>query len=129
MARTRRETDAERAVHEAGLDDDDLVRRIDALARLLDTRFSIFGVRFGLDGIIGLIPFFGDAATAVLSFYLIFLAARAGASVSLLFRMLVNVLIDVLIGAVPILGDLFDIAFRANAMNAKLLRDYLATRR
>jgi len=128
MAR-RHETDAERAVHEAGLDDDALIKRIDALARLLDSRFSFFGFRFGLDGLIGLIPGIGDAATAVLSLYLIIEAARAGASLSLIGRMIVNVLIDMLLGVVPVLGDIFDFAYRANAMNAKLLHEHLLKQR
>ncbi|MEL7491640.1 MAG: DUF4112 domain-containing protein [Pseudomonadota bacterium] len=121
--------DAERAVHDAGLDNDDLIRRIDALARLLDGRFSVFGFRFGFDGLIGLIPGVGDAATAVLSFYLVFMAARAGASFSLIMHMIVNVLIDMIVGAVPVLGDLFDFAFRANAINAKLLHRHLEAKR
>ncbi|MEL7486856.1 MAG: DUF4112 domain-containing protein [Pseudomonadota bacterium] len=129
MARARRETDAERAVHEAGLDDDDLIRRIDRLARLLDSQFNLFGFRFGLDGLIGLIPGVGDAATAILSIYIILEAARAGAGFGLILRMIVNVLIDLVIGAVPVLGDLFDFAFRSNAINARLLHDYLKNRR
>jgi len=129
MARPDDETDAERAVHEAGLNDEALIRRIDALARFLDSRFSLFGFRFGFDGLIGLIPGIGDAATAVLSFYLIFLAARAGASLPLIFRMVVNVLIDMTVGIVPVLGDIFDMTFRANTLNAKLLHEYLLKKR
>ena len=129
MARRPDKHEAERAVHDAGLDDDDLIKRIDALARLLDTRFSFFGFRFGFDGIIGLIPGIGDVATAILSFYLILMAARAGASISLLLRMILNVLIDMIIGVVPLLGDIFDFAFRANAINAKLLHEYLRNKR
>lgn len=121
--------DAERAVHDAGIEDDELIKRIDRLARLLDTQFGIFGFRFGIDGLIGLIPGVGDAATAILSLYLIFLAARAGASLSLLFQMLCNVLFDMFIGAVPIVGDIFDVAFRANARNARLLHEYLSEKR
>ncbi|MEL6213817.1 MAG: DUF4112 domain-containing protein, partial [Pseudomonadota bacterium] len=76
MARSRphRDTDdryreAERAVHDAGIEDDALIDRIDRLARLLDTQFSLFGFRFGIDGLIGLIPGIGDAATAIMSLY------------------------------------------------------------
>lgn len=124
MARADK-TSAERAVHEAGLNDEALIKRIDALARLLDTRFSIFGFRFGVDGLVGLIPGIGDAATGILSLYLILEAARAGAPLGLLGRMVVNVLIDMLLGIVPLVGDIFDFAFRANAANAKLLHEYL----
>ncbi len=129
MARSWR-IDAERAAaRDAELDEERLMRRVDALARLLDAQFSLFGFRFGLDGLIGLVPGVGDAATGALSLYLILLAARAGAGPGLVGRMIVNVLIDTLVGAVPVLGDIFDIAFRANALNAKLLREHLRARR
>ncbi|MEM9168818.1 MAG: DUF4112 domain-containing protein [Pseudomonadota bacterium] len=120
--------DAERAVNDAGLEDEALVRRIERLARILDTQFELFGFRFGADGIIGLLPGVGDLSTAILSGYLIVEAARAGAGPQLIVRMVINVLIDTLLGAVPVFGDIFDFAFRANAMNAKLLRDYLQKR-
>ncbi|MEO0879272.1 MAG: DUF4112 domain-containing protein [Pseudomonadota bacterium] len=136
MARSRphRDTDdryreAERAVHDAGIEDDALIDRIDRLARLLDTQFSLFGFRFGIDGLIGLIPGIGDAATAIMSLYLIVLAARAGASLGLIVQMIANVIFDMVIGAVPVLGDLFDFTFRANARNARLLHAYLAAKR
>lgn len=110
-------------------DDEELLRRIEALAHLLDTKFSLFGFRFGIDGLIGLIPGIGDAATGLMSFYLIALAMRAGASPSLIVRMTINVLVDIIVGAVPVLGDIFDFSFRANALNAKLLREHLQRRR
>lgn len=103
-------------------------RRIDRLADLLDTRFRlpILGYRFGLDSLIGLIPGVGDAATAAISFYIIFEAARAGAGPLLILRMIYNVVIDAILGSVPVLGDLFDFAFKANLRNANLLREHYA---
>ena len=105
----------------------DPATRARAIARLLDTAFRVPGtdIRFGLDGILGLIPGVGDVAGAALSGYVILTAARAGAPNTLLARMLANVGLDALVGAVPLLGDLFDVAFRANVRNATLLDDWL----
>ncbi|HYC49630.1 MAG TPA: DUF4112 domain-containing protein [Gemmatimonadaceae bacterium] len=99
------------------------LRNSRALARVLDTAFRIPGtnIRLGLDSIIGLIPGGGDAVGALLSSYIILSAARQGAPRSVLLRMVGNVAIDSAIGAIPILGDIFDIAFKSNARNAALL--------
>jgi hypothetical protein len=99
------------------------LRQLEWLSRLLDTAFPIPGTRFriGLDGLLGLIPGFGDPLGAILSSYIIFAAARLGASQLTLLRMLGNVAIDGLVGAVPILGDVFDIAWKANVRNLALL--------
>lgn len=105
----------------------DPATRARSIARLLDTAFRVPGtnIRFGLDGILGLIPGVGDVAGAALSGYVILTAARAGAPNILLARMLANVGLDALVGAVPLLGDLFDVAFRANVRNAALLDGWL----
>ena len=93
------------------------------LARLLDTAVGIPGtkLRVGLDALLGLIPGAGDAIGAALSGFIIVAAARAGATRATLLRMAGNVAIDTLIGASPVLGDLFDVAFKANARNVALL--------
>lgn len=98
-----------------------------ALARVLDTAIGIPGtkLRVGLDAILGLIPGAGDALSAALSGYIILAAARAGASRPVLLRMVGNVVVDTVIGAIPVLGDLFDVAFRSNVRNVALL-DQLA---
>lgn len=100
------------------------LRRLDALSHLLDNSIRVPGTqaRFGLDAVIGLIPGFGDAAGAVVSAYVVVQAARLGASVPTLIRMLLNVGVEAVAGAVPVLGDLFDAAFKANARNVALLR-------
>ncbi|CAA9345404.1 MAG: hypothetical protein AVDCRST_MAG89-2835 [uncultured Gemmatimonadetes bacterium] len=100
------------------------LRRLDALSHLLDNSIPVPGTqaRFGLDAVIGLIPGFGDAAGAVVSAYVVVQAARLGASVPTLVRMLLNVGVEAVAGAVPVLGDLFDAAFKANARNVALLR-------
>lgn len=96
---------------------------IEQLADWLDTRFRIPGLgwRFGLDSIIGLVPGIGDAATALLSLYIMGRARQLGASPWLLTRMGWNVAIDALLGAVPIVGDLFDLAHKSNVKNIRLL--------
>jgi hypothetical protein len=92
------------------------------LVNLLDTAFElpIVGWRIGLDPIIGLIPGVGDAITTVISLYIVVSALKLGAPRIVVARMLVNVLIDALLGAVPIVGDVFDLWFKANARNLAL---------
>ncbi|MGH7637939.1 MAG: DUF4112 domain-containing protein [Gemmatimonadaceae bacterium] len=94
-----------------------------ALARVLDTAIGIPGtkLRVGLDALLGLIPGAGDAVSAALSGYIVLAAARAGASRPVLLRMIGNVVFDTVVGSIPILGDLFDVAFRANSRNVALL--------
>lgn len=101
-------------------------KQLDWLAKLMDAQFSIPGTnfRFGLDGIIGLIPGAGDLSTFAVSGYLLMIMARNGASGFVLARMVLNVLIDAIIGMIPILGDIFDIAFKANMRNLKLMREH-----
>lgn len=93
------------------------------LAGLLDDAFTVPGtrIRVGLDGLIGLIPGVGDVIGAALSALVIALAARAGAPCPVLARMAGNVLIETIIGLVPVLGDVFDFAWKANRKNVELL--------
>lgn len=104
------------------------LRRLDRLSQVLDTAIRIprTNVRIGLDGIVGLIPGVGDSLGAVLSSYIILEAARLGFPKSVLLHMIGNVAIETVIGAVPILGDVFDIAWKANIRNLALLRASVA---
>lgn len=97
--------------------------RLRDLARLLDEAIRIPGtnIRVGLDALLGLLPGGGDVAGGLLSGLIMLQAARAGAPASILARMLGNVLLDVAIGTVPLFGDLFDVAWRANTRNVRLL--------
>ena len=102
------------------------LKHLETLAKLLDAQFRIPGTdfRFGLDGIIGLIPGAGDLSTFAVSGYMVLILARNGASGYVLARMVLNILIDAVIGAIPLIGDLFDIAFKANMRNMKLMQEH-----
>jgi hypothetical protein len=100
---------------------------LDLLAHLLDDCFRIPGtpIRFGLDGLIGLIPGLGDVLAGLASSILIIAAWLRGVPYVTLARMLVNLGLDVVIGSIPFLGDIFDIAWKANRRNYKLLTLHL----
>lgn len=102
----------------------DRLRRLDWLSQVLDSAWSVPGTsyRIGLDGIIGLIPGIGDPIGTMLSSYLIFEAARMGAPTHILLRMVGNVAVESIVGVIPILGDIFDLAWKANVRNLALLR-------
>jgi hypothetical protein len=101
--------------------------RLDALAKLLDVAFILPGtnVRYGIDGLIGLIPVIGDIITTAISLWLVREARALGAPWHLTMRMLGNVALDGVVGAVPLVGDAFDVMFRANVRNVKLLRRWM----
>lgn len=98
-------------------------KRSTQLAELLDSKFKIpnTNIRFGLDPIIGLVPGAGDWLAGVISLYFLIQAAVSGGSSAVLGRMFVNILLDVLIGSIPVLGDLFDVYWKANVRNAQIL--------
>lgn len=100
--------------------------QVDFIARWMDSRFRIpgTGFRFGLDGIVGLIPGIGDLSTFLVSGYLVLLMARNGASGYVLARMILNIVLDAALGAIPVVGDMFDFAFKANVANVKLMQRY-----
>jgi len=101
-----------------------IIRSVERLAGLMDSRFAIPGVpvKLGLDTIIGLIPGIGDTIGLGVSGYIIAQAKRVGVTNSIAAKMGINVFLDWLIGLIPILGDLFDWGWQANNRNARLLR-------
>lgn len=106
---------------------DPRIADVEALARWFDYAFELpGGFRFGFAGIIGLIPGIGDLIDALVSIYIVGRAIQLGIPRVAIARMLVNVAIEGLVGAVPFLGDLFDIAFKANRRNYQLLRNHLS---
>ncbi len=103
------------------------LKRIQVLSYWLDDRFRIplLNRRIGLDGLLGLVPGVGDAATTLLSLYVITEAYRLGVPWWRLARMAANVGIDGVLGSVPLVGDLFDVAWKANRRNVRHLHAYL----
>ena len=99
---------------------------VDRCSRLLDTKFQIPGtnIRFGLDFLLGLVPGTGDVLSMAFSGLLIATMAKHGASGRLVARMVINVMIDAICGAVPLLGNVFDLFYKANYRNALLMREY-----
>ncbi|MGI9104897.1 MAG: DUF4112 domain-containing protein [Pyrinomonadaceae bacterium] len=97
---------------------------LDQLSRWMDGVFRIPGTgwRFGLDALVGLIPGIGDTATTVVSFYILASGVRYRVSKATLLRMGFNIAMDYVFGAIPIIGDLFDAAWKSNQKNVELLR-------
>ncbi|MEL6107119.1 MAG: DUF4112 domain-containing protein, partial [Planctomycetota bacterium] len=104
--------------------------RVRRMANLFDSRFALPGtrIRFGLDSLIGLLPGVGDLAGAAAGLWLIAEAAKLKVPKSVLARMCVNLGIDVAGGTLPIAGDIFDLFWRSNDRNAKLLQKHIASR-
>lgn len=102
------------------------MKQVARLTKLMDKQFTIPGTnfRFGLDGILGLIPGVGDVSTFAVSCYLLTLMAKNGASGYVMARMVLNVLIDAIIGSIPFIGDIFDFAFKANSKNLRLMQEH-----
>ena len=105
---------------------DNQFKGLDRLAKLMDAQFTIPGtsIRFGFDALIGLIPGAGDLSTFAISGYMLFIMAKNGASGFVLARMVFNILLDAIVGAIPLLGDIFDVAFKANMRNMRLMKEY-----
>ncbi|MCC6953837.1 MAG: DUF4112 domain-containing protein [Deltaproteobacteria bacterium] len=101
--------------------------RLRTIARASDALITVPGtnLKFGLDGILGLVPGIGDAAGLFIGFYVVIEAARMGASTALLVRMLGNIALDAIVGAVPVIGDLFDLAYGANLRNVRLIERHV----
>lgn len=108
----------------------EVYERLNRLAYLLDERFSIPGTnwRFGLDAIIGLVPGFGDLVTSAISAYIVLEARRLGISRVMLLRMSWNVILDTLLGSIPLAGDVFDAGWKANRRNVRLLMQHIERR-
>lgn len=108
----------------------DRMEQIERLTHLLDESFKLPGTdfRIGWDALIGLIPGAGDIASSALSAFMIYQAHRMGASKWIVARMMGNVGLDFLIGVVPVLGDTFDVFFKSNRRNTRLLKKHFESR-
>lgn len=101
------------------------IQRLRSLAWLLDNSIPLpGGFRIGLDAVIGLVPGVGDAIGALISVYILNEARTLGAPRSVLMRMSGNIILETLVGSIPLAGDLFDAGFKANARNIVLLERY-----
>ncbi|MBP0006294.1 MAG: DUF4112 domain-containing protein [Cyanobacteria bacterium SBC] len=106
------------------------LKQLRRLSHLLDNAIPIPGTpyRFGLDPLLGMVPGGGDVAGALLSAYIILQSARLGLPKASLGRMFLNVLTEMVLGVIPLLGDLFDFAWKANAKNVELLESHVRDR-
>jgi hypothetical protein len=103
------------------------VKRLRQISRVMDKAITVPGtpITFGLDPILGLLPVGGDFVGIMFSAYIVIEAARLGAPAATLGRMVLNIIIDGILGVIPLVGDLFDFAWKANELNIRLLEDYL----
>ena len=115
------------ALKESGPNVSDSVARISFLAQVLDSAITIPGTNrtIGIDPLLGLIPGIGDAISAALSSYIVWEAKQLGVPRWKLARMVGNIAADTAIGAVPLVGDLFDLGFKANRRNLRIVLDHL----
>jgi hypothetical protein len=111
----------------ANLTREQRLARLDAVAKLLDIAFVLPGtkIRYGIDGIVGLIPVVGDIIATAFSLWLVREARALGAPWHITARMLGNVAVQGVVGAVPVAGDAFDVLFRANMRNVRMLRRWM----
>lgn len=102
------------------------MEHFERVAKLLDSKFVIpgTGIRFGLDPILSFIPFLGDLITLIISSMLIYTMHNHGASRKVVVKMLLNAGLDTLIGAIPLVGTVFDVFYRANDKNIRLLKEH-----
>ncbi|QFU17321.1 DUF4112 domain-containing protein [Microvirga thermotolerans] len=115
------------ALKTAGPTREDALARVTLVARLMDSAFFIPGLnrRVGLDAVIGLVPGVGDAISAALASYIVWEARQLGLPRWKIARMIGNVAIDTAIGAIPVAGDVFDVFFKANQRNLRIIQDHL----
>ena len=115
------------AIKAAGPTRADSLARITALTKLLDNAFLIPGLnrRVGLDAVIGLVPGVGDVISAALASYIIWEARQLGLPRWKIARMVGNIAFDTALGAIPVAGDVFDLFFKANQRNLRIIHEHL----
>ena len=101
------------------------LRRLGVFSRMLDSQFSVMGVRFGVDSLLGLVPIAGDVATGIAGTYALGTAIRLKLHPIAAVQIGWNLLFDTVIGAIPILGDIFDFFFKSNTKNFKVIEKHL----
>lgn len=115
------------AIKAAGPSREDALARITLVARMMDSAFFIPGLnrRVGFDALLGLVPGIGDAVSAALASYIIWEARQLGLPRWKIARMIGNLAVDTAIGAIPLAGDVFDVFFKANERNLRIINDHL----
>jgi hypothetical protein len=110
-----------------GSDPHSVRARVEAMEKLLERAFHIPGTKipFGLDSVIGLVPVLGDFVTAAMGAYIVWEARNLGMSKWQLVRMTANLGIDTAIGAIPFVGDAFDLVWRSNSKNLRIIKKHL----
>ena len=97
---------------------------IERISKLMDSQFKIGNFKFGIDPLLNFIPFAGDSVTALISCALVYNMQKHGASSKIVVKMMGNVIIDFIVGAIPLIGWIFDFYFKANDRNIKLLKEH-----
>lgn len=105
------------------------IQSMERLSWLLDSVLRVPGTnwRIGLDGIVGLIPGIGDISAGAISSYIVYKAYKIGLPFPVIGRMILNVILETIIGIIPFFEDIFDIVFKANQRNVKLMKEYLGS--
>jgi hypothetical protein len=103
----------------------DLLRRLEQVEKLFDRNFSFFGIRFGWDAVLGLVPVAGDTVAAGVGAWIFWKAQKLGVPRHLRGKMIGNIAFDYIFGAIPVLGTVVDVAFKANTRNVRMLKEHL----
>lgn len=101
------------------------IKKVRLLSKLFDSQFEIAGVKFGIDPIINLVPYLGDIIGAAMSLYLLKIAKEMKISNADFVKMLLNIVVDFIVGLIPFVGVIFDVAYKANIRNLKILEKYV----
>lgn len=102
-----------------------LLSRLEQVERLFDRNYKLFGIRFGWDAILGLVPVIGDTVSAGASAWVFWKAQKFGVPNTLKAKMIGNIAFDYVFGAVPVVGTIVDVAYKANTRNVRLLKEHL----
>ena len=110
---------------------DEKLVRLRQLSKNLDESFTIPGtnIKFGMDALLGLVPGGGDLVSGIFSLYMLMAAIKMKLPKRAIFSMLVNILLDTTIGIIPVAGDIFDIFWKSNKRNLKIIEKHLANKR
>ncbi len=103
------------------------VRVAEHLVEMLENRFNIFGFRFGLDPILGLISGAGDLVTLFVGAYFIWIAKKLKLPNAAISIMISNIMLDFIIGLIPLIGDLFDFSFKAHLKNLQIIQSHISS--